>query len=126
MPKYCRTRLSAIKKGRSLYMTMKPCSRGHLSPRYVVNGRCVECDKFYKAARANSIAVRTPKWADIGEINKLYEESRLLGKDYHVDHEIPLHGDTVSGLHVIDNLKIVPAAVNMRKQNRFDEGLLSC
>ena len=72
-----------------------------------------------RAAQIN----RTPAWADLETI-KLYYEARqaiseATGRDYHVDHMIPLRGKTVSGLHVPSNLQIIPAEHNLRKKNRF-------
>lgn len=39
---------------------------------------------------------------------------------YEVDHEIPLQGELVSGLHVPGNLRIMPADENRSKGNKFN------
>lgn len=69
---------------------------------------------------------RTPKWLtdqDFADIKKFYdlayELSQAYGFPWHVDHIIPLKGKTVSGLHVVDNLQIIPGSENSRKGNRF-------
>ena len=41
------------------------------------------------------------------------------GTVWHVDHIIPLQGKIVSGLHVVDNLQVIPGSENSRKGNRF-------
>jgi hypothetical protein len=74
----------------------------------------------YRAARLQ----RTPAWADSGRIRVVYEAaaawSRELGVEFHVDHCVPLQGELVSGLHVHNNLKIIPGVDNLRKSNRFE------
>lgn len=68
--------------------------------------------------------LRTPPWADLDAINVIYKEAkekcRRTGREYHVDHIIPLRGLYVSGLHVAENLRIIPAKQNMSKNNRFE------
>lgn len=83
--------------------------------------------KYLANARRREISKiqRTPAWADLDKIAEVYEEARRMteetGVPYHVDHEIPLRGRTVSGLHVHENLRVVPARVNLTKSNRFAE-----
>ena len=39
--------------------------------------------------------------------------------NWHVDHIIPLQGKLVCGLHVWNNFAVIPAIVNLRKNNRY-------
>lgn len=66
----------------------------------------------------------TPKWLtkeDRRAIRRLYMDAatatRVTGVPYVVDHYIPLNGDTVCGLHVPSNLKIMTREENLRKSN---------
>ena len=61
---------------------------------------------------------RTPSWANLKEITRIYAE---CPPGFHVDHEIPLRGRFVSGLHVESNLQHLPASVNIRKSNKFGD-----
>jgi hypothetical protein len=65
----------------------------------------------------------TPPWADRKAIAELYRRCRQIsletGVPHHVDHDIPLMGANISGLHVESNLKIVPARVNQQKGKDF-------
>ncbi len=79
------------------------------------------------ALRHTAKMKRTPTWLSKEEkqrIKCLYQlsamYSRESGYDWHVDHTIPLQGETVSGLHVYNNLRVVPAVENMRKNNRYN------
>lgn len=118
--KYPRTRSSALKLGRTYYKTGNPCSRGHVSIRFTKNGRCKECDLEDTTSRYNLLKARTPGWANIKEINEIYKKSSELGKDFHVDHIIPLRGKFVSGLHVHTNLEIKHRLGNLKKGNLFE------
>lgn len=44
---------------------------------------------------------------------------KITGYAWHVDHVIPLNGKVVSGLHVWNNLAVIPAAQNLSKGNRY-------
>lgn len=64
-----------------------------------------------------------PAWADLAAIKEIYRKSVSISKEtgilHHVDHYYPLAGKNVCGLHVIENLRIVPATVNLTKSNSF-------
>lgn len=45
---------------------------------------------------------------------------QLFGIEWHVDHVVPLAGRKVSGLHVHNNLQVIPADTNWRKFNKFE------
>lgn len=74
----------------------------------------------YQADKINA----TPKWADMNKIREIYREAgrltRVTGREFHVDHIIPLRGENVCGLHVENNLRIVLASWNLKKGNRID------
>ena len=85
------------------------------------------CDVINAAVARRKAAklMRTPKWLDqtfIKEIEFTYTwcaALRSCGLNYHVDHVVPLQGETVSGLHVPWNLQVIPASENIRKRNRW-------
>lgn len=66
-----------------------------------------------RAAKLN----RTPPWADLEAIEQFFVDRP---EGYHGDHEIPLQGELVSGLHVLKNLQYLTAAENLSKGNKFN------
>lgn len=65
---------------------------------------------------------QTPAWNNKVIMINMYKKARLLrekGNNVSVDHVIPLQGKFVSGLHVHNNLKIIPASKNSAKKNKF-------
>ena len=68
----------------------------------------------------------TPKWLtaeDKMEIRLKYrlaiEMSRRTGIPHAVDHDLPLNGETVCGLHVPSNLRVITQTENLEKSNKL-------
>lgn len=84
-------------------------------------------DRYIAQARARQLTLKRamPSWADEEAIERIYAEAALLKKatgiDYHVDHFYPIAGETVCGLHVENNLRVITAAENMAKKNKVPE-----
>lgn len=83
------------------------------------------------AARKKHIKRAIPKWVDKDHmwlIKEAYElaqlKTKLFGFSWHVDHIIPLQGKTVSGLHVIENLQVIPGIENIIKKNKYGNEIL--
>lgn len=79
--------------------------------------------RFHAAKRRTVKMQRTPAWADYEAIRAVYLRAQQItaetGVTHHVDHDIPLQGKMVSGLHVHNNLQILTGSENSRKHNRF-------
>ena len=71
-------------------------------------------------------AKRTPPWLtseDRWLMREAYRlaklRTKMLGFVWEVDHIVPLRGEKVSGLHVPDNLQVIPKQLNRAKRNYF-------
>jgi hypothetical protein len=69
---------------------------------------------------------RTPAWLteeDYWMIDQAYElaalRTKMFGFSWHVDHVLPLQGKEVSGLHVLENLQVIPWIENIKKANKL-------
>lgn len=78
-------------------------------------------------ARRLSKAKRTPNWLtddDKWMMKEIYElaalRTKMFGFSWHVDHIIPLQGELVSGLHVPNNLQVIPWIENVCKANKYE------
>jgi len=75
-------------------------------------------------ARARLLKRATPAWQDKKQILEIYEEakarSETTGVPHHVDHIIPIKHKAVCGLHVVANLRVIPAVENLSKNNRCE------
>lgn len=85
-------------------------------------------EKFFAYASKRRAAKRDriPPW--FGELDQfLLEEAyglavqrqELTGIEWHVDHMVPLLARKASGLHCADNIQVIPAAMNLSKNNKM-------
>ena len=81
----------------------------------------------FTAKRKADLLQRTPVWLSSDDLWLLQEaytlarmRTELFGFAWHVDHVLPLRGKKVSGLHVPNNVRVIPAADNLRKGNRVE------
>jgi len=72
-----------------------------------------------------------PNWLTLEqkkEIRKLHLKQKQIrdtqNKEYHIDHIVPLNGETVCGLHVPWNLQLIPEKENLRKSNNWEFGCM--
>jgi len=72
-----------------------------------------------RAAHANA----NVSWRNDFFIGEIYELAKLrtkvMGFPWHVDHIVPLTSKLVCGLHVENNLQVIPATQNIVKHNRM-------
>ncbi len=87
-------------------------------------GKVAAIKAKYKAQKKSA----TPACANLKKIERIYElsawASRFTDDPLHVDHIIPLQGELISGLHVHENLQIIPGPENCSKGNSFDGSLV--
>lgn len=79
-----------------------------------------------RRSRKLAVANAKPNWADDEEIRMWYEVAEVLsrgGVQFHVDHIIPLRSPLVCGLHVQNNLTVIPWHENLAKGNRTWPGM---
>jgi hypothetical protein len=96
-------------------------------------GKCKECRKevsaeYYQNNKAKFYAnrakyraaklQRTPKWANTLHIEEFYSR---CPKGCEVDHIVPLQGEKVCGLHVLENLQYLTVSENRSKSNKYEE-----
>ena len=78
------------------------------------------------AKRRTAKIKRTPAWLTADElwlIEQAYDlatlRTKMFGFSWHVDHVLPLQGRFVSGLHVPENLQVIPGVLNVAKANKY-------
>ena len=68
--------------------------------------------------------IRMPLWANKIRVRSVYlvaqEKSRISGRQFVVDHVIPIKHKLVCGLHVENNLRVILETDNSSKANSFN------
>lgn len=83
-------------------------------------------------ARRRKHRQATPKWLtrrQKTEIRQLYQiaitMTKTTGEQYVVDHIVPLRAETVCGLHVPWNLRVITQEENLKKSNKIVDSSLT-
>lgn len=78
--------------------------------------------QMHLVERRRATGKATPSWNNEFFMSEAYHLARLrtkvMGFKWHVDHIVPLQSKIVCGLHVHNNLQVVPAFANLSKGNR--------
>jgi hypothetical protein len=86
-----------------------------------------DLNRMYSLNRLANKKQRTPSWygefdafvmKEAHHLAKLREE--ITGFKWDVDHIIPLCGKQVSGLHVHNNIQVIPKSMNVQKHNKYE------
>ena len=86
-----------------------------------------DLNRMYNLNRIANKKQRTPSW--YGEFDVfVMKEAHHLAKireeitsfKWDVDHIIPLCGKKVSGLHVYNNIQVIPKSMNVQKHNKYE------
>lgn len=113
------------KKERKEYKKLRARENRSANRVYVKQSQSRKPEKYaalyaaHCAKRRAAKLQRTPVWSDLEKIKEIYDEAQSMAGEFHVDHIIPLCGNLVSGLHVFENLQIIPASENVKKWKHF-------
>ena len=112
----------SVRKHASLYAKRHPEKVNARTKKWAKNnpGKVNQKIARRRAKKLNA----TPKWLTedhLKQIKQLYINAKDLRweEEMHVDHEIPLQGKKVCGLHVPWNLKIITKEENLIKGNKY-------
>ena len=119
---YEKNKESILARGKERYKANPAPQKARIKAWSTANRhKCVANTAKYKASKMQA----TPAWANDGYINLFYMGARIeaarTGRKVHVDHIIPLQGESVCGLHCEDNLQLMLANANQSKGNRLEE-----
>lgn len=93
---------------------------------YFVSYWCKNASQYnYNTAKRRAIIKQAvPRWAELDDIQQLYNTCKIISDETHVkhnvDHIIPLQHPLVCGLHCLSNLQIISETENKQKSNKFE------
>jgi len=113
---YQENREAISEKNKEYYKDNRKC-RLEYSKKYYQENReyCYAKVAEYRAKKAQA----TPPWLCRDLKKEMEEIYSTCPEGYHVDHIVPIKGETVCGLHVPWNLQHLPAKDNIAKGNRY-------
>lgn len=124
--RYARNKDRMLAYDAAYYRTKNKEKRLQQSKRWAQEnrGRANANKKSYKVAKMQACPPWVREDADLMWLMaEAYElaamRSDMFGFAWHVDHEVPLRGKDVSGLHLPWNLQVIPGKENMSKSNKF-------
>lgn len=86
----------------------------------------LDLKRSFSARERAAKKMAVPHWLSASQISEISCKYRIAkriekhsGTKMHVDHIVPLVGESVCGLHVPWNLQIIPATENCSKGNRY-------
>ena len=107
----------STKKGKSAQYKYSTSDKGKLiRSKYRSTINVLKGRRAMGAKRRSAKLQRTPAWADLEAIKQFYLN---CPEGYHVDHDVPLQGENISGLHVLNNLVYLTAEDNLKKGNKW-------
>lgn len=125
--RYLQKRSKILKQSKTYYENNKDkVQKRHSLWRSENKEAAAKCEKAWRLANPGRARAKvrgyqakklkaTPKWTDKKAIVAFYES---CPEGYEVDHELPLQGKNVCGLHVLENLQYLPIALNRSKSNK--------
>ena len=123
-----KNRSSILKKKKEHYERNKNGSIKAYNEQDYVRARQTEGKSRYKLQKSRTSKFELNNSKNMVKVFALSrKKTKETGRQYHVDHIIPLRGKGVSGFNVSGNLRVVLAHTNISKNNRYtarDEALI--
>ena len=117
----CKACCAASIAGRAARRKYYAANKAKWAEKYIKTDRAKVRRAVAQAKRRARLLQAMPKWANEFFIEEAYDlaarRTKITGFLWVVDHIVPLQGRRVSGLHVENNLQVIPETVNLRKFN---------